>query len=72
MESLIAEGTVSWKDVFDERQLKDIAFCQVYAKNFGHGADGHNRMLVVAKMVEVILRLESGRDLTDLKPTTKE
>lgn len=33
----------------DERQLKEILFCLVYASFFSHGTDGHNSKIVIAK-----------------------
>lgn len=43
-----------WETHFDERQRKEIAFCLVYADNFGHGTDGHNIRLIVARMAQLL------------------
>jgi hypothetical protein len=43
-----------WYDNFDERQNKQIMFSRVYAADFAHGADGHNNMLIVAKMADLL------------------
>lgn len=43
-----------WQGEFDERQLKEIAFSRVYAKEFGHGTDGHNGKLIIAKMADLL------------------
>ena len=43
-----------WKSGFDERELKEIEFCRVYAKDFCHGALGHNVMLIVAKLANIL------------------
>ncbi len=35
-----------------ERQNQDVEFCTLYRTKFGHGADGHNRMITVAELAE--------------------
>jgi hypothetical protein len=37
---------------FSEREINEIKFCVMYAEEFGHGTDGHNRMLLVAKLAK--------------------
>lgn len=44
----------NWFDNFDERQKKQIKFATVYEVGFGHGADGHNNMLIIAKMASLL------------------
>jgi hypothetical protein len=39
---------------FDERQFKQIVFSVYYAQNFAHGATGHNDMLIIAKLIDII------------------
>ncbi len=43
-----------WFGHFDERQQAQIRFAVLYAKDFHHGADGHNNMMIIAKMVELL------------------
>jgi hypothetical protein len=45
---------VDWLTHFDDRQRKQIAFSRLYARDFGHGATGHNDMLIIAKMAELL------------------
>lgn len=33
----------------NERQLKEILYCLVYARFFGHGTDGHNGKIILAQ-----------------------
>lgn len=40
--------------VLDERQLDEIRFCLVYESKFKHGADGHNRMILLAKLAQAL------------------
>jgi hypothetical protein len=49
-----APEPVNWLTHFDDRQRKQIAFSRLYAKDFSHGATGHNDMLIIAKMAELL------------------
>jgi hypothetical protein len=44
----------AWLDKFDERQRAEIAFAVLYAQQFGHGTDGHNAKLIIAKMADML------------------
>lgn len=33
----------------NERQLKEILYCLVYARFFAHGTDGHNSKIIIAQ-----------------------
>jgi hypothetical protein len=48
--------TPFWQTYFNERQLKEIDFCRMYATDFGHGATNHNVMLIVSQMAELLDR----------------
>lgn len=54
-----------WFDEFDERQQQQIRFSRLYAREFHHGANGHNDMMIIAKMAELLDELE--RQVKDLK-----
>lgn len=43
-----------WLTHFDDRQRKQIEFSRLYAREFSHGATGHNDMLIIAKMAELL------------------
>jgi hypothetical protein len=49
---------MSWLILFDERQQKEIEFCQVYKQDFGHGTDGHNVKMIIARMAEMLFDIE--------------
>ncbi len=53
-EAAAASVNDGWSGQFDERQLNQIRFSMIYAKDFHHGADGHNNMMIIAKMVELL------------------
>lgn len=45
---------MTWKARFTERELKEIEFSVLYARDFAHGTDGHNAKIVIAKMAELL------------------
>jgi hypothetical protein len=54
-----------WRQLFDARQLKEIDFAQVYAKEFNHGTDGHNRLLLIDRMTKVLDTLHLEPEFLD-------
>lgn len=48
------ENQMNWLDELDERQRKEIEFARMYAQQFGHGTDGHTRLLLLAKMADLL------------------
>jgi hypothetical protein len=50
---------MNWRKNFDERELKEIEFCTVYSKQFGHGTLGHNIRNIVTRMVSILDNAES-------------
>lgn len=51
-----------WQDNLDERQRKEVALARIYAADFAHGTDGHNRLLLIAKLADLLD--EAQRDTT--------
>ena len=43
-----------WGTLFDDRQMQEIKFSCLYARDFKHGTDGHNAKLIIAKFVEIL------------------
>lgn len=43
-----------WGTLFDDRQMKEIKFSCLYARDFNHGTDGHNAKLIIAKFVDML------------------
>jgi len=48
----------SWKEEFDARQVNEIEFARIYADQFHHGTDGHNRLLLIAQMANKLDALQ--------------
>jgi hypothetical protein len=44
----------SWRKLLSAREQKEVAFAEVYAKMFGHGTAGHNRLMLIAKIAELL------------------
>lgn len=44
----------AWGREFDDRQMQEIKFSCLYARDFKHGTDGHNAKLIIAKFVEML------------------
>lgn len=57
IKATIVDGHIDWEDFFDERQMKEIKFDQIYAADFHHGTDGHNARLIIATMAELLSRI---------------
>lgn len=54
-----------WTDELDDRQRKEVELARVYAARFAHGTDGHGRLLLIAKLAEL---LDRGSLLTPAEP----
>ncbi len=52
--SHLENGKIQWRDFLDPRQLSEIDFDVVYAKQFAHGTSGHNERMIVARLVELL------------------
>lgn len=46
---------MSWIDTLDDRQQKEMKLARLYAtKEFSHGTTGHNALLLIAKLAELL------------------
>jgi len=43
-----------WRTLVDERQRKEIALAEVYARDFNHGTTGHNQLMLIARLAELL------------------
>jgi hypothetical protein len=59
-----------WQARFDERANKQISFARVYAKEYHHGADGHNNMMIIAQMADLLDKTEGYTWPADGPPLT--
>lgn len=49
---------MKWLEQFDERQQKEIEFSILYLNQFEHGTDGHNAKVIIAKMAQLLNKVE--------------
>jgi hypothetical protein len=62
------EGQVvlaGWQKSFDDRQRREIELARLYAKDFHHGTTGHNALMIIAKMADLL-------DLHEMQATMVE
>jgi len=43
-----------WEAHLDERELKETELAMLYAVEFHHGTDGHNRLMLIAKLTSLV------------------
>lgn len=43
-----------WLSLLTERERKQVEFAQLYTKEFNHGTIGHNDLVLIAKLVDII------------------
>lgn len=43
-----------WMDLLDDRQKKEMKFARDYALFYQHGTDGHNRLMLMARLAEIL------------------
>ena len=43
-----------WHQLLTDRELKELTFAIHYALHFNHGTAGHNRLLLIAKLADII------------------
>lgn len=56
-----------WRSVLNERELKEVEFCEMYKRSFNHGTPGHNHMILIAILAEELDRLHGM-----IQPRTQE
>jgi len=49
-----ASVPASWRQMLDERQRKAIAFAETYVRDFNHGTVGHNDLVLIARLAELL------------------
>lgn len=49
---------MNWTQELDERQRKELELARLYAKDFAHGTTGHNQLMLIAKLAELLDKTE--------------
>ncbi len=45
---------MAWVNQLDERQRKEVELARVYARDFHHGTNGHNSLMLIALMADML------------------
>lgn len=53
---------VHWTDSLTERQIKEVQFARDYVKNFNHGTNGHNALVLIALMADILDSYDESTD----------
>jgi hypothetical protein len=48
------ESRPAWMNELDTRQINEVYLARLYAKTFAHGTDGHSRLMLIAKLAELL------------------
>lgn len=43
-----------WGENLDDRQKKEVTFARLYAREFAHGTAGHNHLMLIAKLADML------------------
>jgi len=46
--------TIPWTDGLDPRQQQELDFARTYATKYAHGTDGHSRLMLIARLAELL------------------
>ena len=55
----MVENEQEWLKELDDRQRKEVEFALIYEDGFKHGTDGHNRLLLIAKLAHMLDEAEN-------------
>jgi hypothetical protein len=48
-----------WYTSLTDRERAEIEFSELYQTNYGHGTDGHNAKLIIAKLAKLLDEYQS-------------
>ncbi len=49
-----------WFVELDVRQQKEVLFAVEYASKYSHGTDGHHRLMLIAKLADLLTEVIPG------------
>lgn len=50
----VFDTETTWDENLDEREFQECEFAKKYALDFAHGTAGHNRLMLIAKLCEML------------------
>lgn len=65
MEERIGIDEIKTIPLLDDRQQKECLLAITYEKEFQHGTDGHNRLLLIARLVRLLVTLVRQNRMSD-------
>lgn len=52
-------GLTGWQAGLDQRQRQEVELARLYARDFGHGTDGHGRLILIDKLADMLDNFEA-------------
>jgi len=60
-------ANTKWEELLGARELQEVHLAQIYAREFNHGTTGHNQLMLIAKLADMLNRVETnGVDIPKL------
>ena len=54
LHKLLDQEPWNWANLLTDRERHEITLAQFYARNLSHGTAGHNRLILIAKLVSML------------------
>lgn len=63
----MADEQANWSTILTERARMEVKFAQVYATDFHHGTSGHNALMLIDQLADLLNRIQkSGVDIVSI------
>lgn len=60
VKSTVKDGHITWEELLDDRQVLELQLAQVYERDYHHGTTGHNQLMLIAKLSQILDAIRSG------------
>lgn len=51
---------IEWYKLLTEREQKEVDFAGLYATEYNHGTAGHNRLILIFKLAEILSEIQEN------------
>lgn len=51
---MAGDTNTTWRHLLDKRQQEELRLAETYRDDFTHGTDGHHRLMLVARLAEIL------------------
>lgn len=48
------QGKAEWRDIYVDRQRRELDLAELYARDFHHGTTGHNQLMLIGSLADLI------------------